>query len=925
MGCQVSTNQLPQQPTTILPANLPQTQADWSRFIQRMQELLAIAQASGYTTGANVVPAQYSVYDGAALPALRITGATSSLDNSNVQFGLASLKLVATGSQIVLTFGASGYPITIQSVWKWIASLYCRTDQTALYGTLAVVTPSATYSDDISGGVSALTWARLYGTYDLTADSSTSCSITLTLNTTTGATFWVEGWQLEPVQGNTALPSPFILTAPPRTWTQIVDDGKKPANNADVTSQNTAADTSNVAGTPAATVVNTANQANANTPAVINPQFKNGTTGWTFDNTAGFYQETGSNSPDSACNTYLVRQGQAGGLTTAARNLGYVSVVAGQTVTALCCLKSLSANAGAYAGVRISWRDSSHTELSVTQASVTVGPGGTYLQAVSKAVGQAPANAQFAHFELYYVSHSSGYLNATSCGLSVQPASLAEVPDGGGFGKTASSRLQNGIPLIPSSGPNLIPNAGFETNLCGATRDTNVLTNGTSMCDAWVSWIGGSPGMAYASSSGYGARGGGACAMLIGPAKQYSPLAAHETRYQVGGVQLKDPPVLLPGQQIVVKWYRNWNYTSGYPIPSGVTVTVSAGVYCYNAAGTYLGEVSCTMTNAQGNSNYGGSPQVAVGTIPAATARVVVGAYLTIANGNAVATDCSWPGGTMAEIQMDDFYVGVVTDLSIDVGGTLSTQRNLPLVTWGNYGGGWSGLSIPYTTTTTSCTFTPSAATFVGGGDSIAYNASSLTVSGTAGSTVTYYLYYDDPGMTGGSKTLQATTNQITSLNANGRVLLGKVAVTYPTSGTGGGSGGTGCPQVDEPVIRRAPNGGEEVIRAGDAGVGDDLLLSSGRWGRVTYSETKQQPGVRVVGTDGSSITCSASAPLETADGPCVTAPYVRDLVLKHRTAGVMRVAEVFDVGDIWVQHITCENDCFWVGDYSHHNLKPGN
>jgi hypothetical protein len=312
-----------------------------------------------------------------------------------------------------------------------------------------------------------------------------------------------------------------------------------------------------------------------------------------------------------------------------------------------------------------------------------------------------------------------------------------------------------------------------------------------------------------------------------------------------------------------------------------------------------------------------------VGAVPAGarTARLQLFGLLRNSTGSAITTASS----NTAEPLFISVEFVQASDLSNEVMGTLSTQRNLPLVTWGNYGGGWSGLSIPYTTTTTSCTFTPSAATFVGGGDSIAYNASSLTVSGTAGSTVTYYLYYDDPGMTGGSKTLQATTSQITSLNANGRVLLGKVAVTYPTSGTGSGSGGSGCPQVDEPVIRRAPDGSEEVIRAGNVQVGDHLLLSSGRWGPVTYSEAKRQPGVRVVGANGSSITCSASAPLETAEGPCVTAPFVRDLVLKHRTAGVMRAAEVFDVGEIWVQHITCENDCFWVGDYSHHNLKPGN
>lgn len=219
-----------------------------------MQEVLAAIRAAGYTTGVNAIPTQYSVYDGTALPGLRLTGATDSLDASNVQFGTASLKLVATGTQIVLTLATTGYPATIQPYWKWIASLYCRTDQSSLSGTLKVVTAAGSYSADISGAVTALAWSRLYGDYDLTADGSTNCTLTLTLNTTAGATYWLEAWQLEPVQGDTTLPSPFIITSPPRTWGQVVNDGNKPADGADVTSQNTALDTAHVNGVVSSTV-----------------------------------------------------------------------------------------------------------------------------------------------------------------------------------------------------------------------------------------------------------------------------------------------------------------------------------------------------------------------------------------------------------------------------------------------------------------------------------------------------------------------------------------------------------------------------------------------------------------------------------------------------------------------------------------------
>lgn len=93
-----------------------------------MQEVLSSIHAASYVTGVNAVPTQYSVYDGVALPGLRIAGATASQDSTKVQFGTASLKLVATGPTITVELGSSGYPATIQSLWKWLGSVYCATD-----------------------------------------------------------------------------------------------------------------------------------------------------------------------------------------------------------------------------------------------------------------------------------------------------------------------------------------------------------------------------------------------------------------------------------------------------------------------------------------------------------------------------------------------------------------------------------------------------------------------------------------------------------------------------------------------------------------------------------------------------------------------------------------------------------------------------
>jgi hypothetical protein len=933
MGCQISTNQAPQQPTTVLPANLPQTQADWSRFIQRMQEMMSAIRAAGYTTGVNAVPTQYSVYDGTGLPGLRITGATASLDSVNVQFGVASIKLVATGSQITLTLASTGYPATIHPYWKWIASLYCRTDQASLSGTLAVATATKSYSDDISGAVTALMWSRLYGSYDLTADAATSATLTLTLNTVVGATYWLEAWQLEPVQGDTALPSPFIITSPPRTWGQVVNDGNKPADGADVTSQNTAADTAHVNGVAASTV-----QGNASTSIgqvtqlpVINGGFDIAPTGygWTADAGSGWTIDTAGNTPGVGPNSAMHAAGAGSG---AYRNAGLAACLPGQVYKAQGLIKAVGANGACW--VYISWCNAAGVEIGSTAGNQVTGTTTTG----SYVVGTAPAGTVYARTCLGVSGHTAGTYYVDNVLCSQYPSSLGEVADGGGrygvhavdsnglavvdfsqaghvnktldylgdgstYARVLKNQVSNGVVSLLTAGRNLVFNGNFTSNVGGFPNSQG--TVGACIRDGWA--------LNSKDVSG------------INPLYDTNALAigfifgsgvSVPANGQVGATWVSNRFPVQAGLPFALRIYRSIYLAQA--LPAGLTAVNSVGIDWYTPAGGYISSAFIEKTGS-----FGTAYDVTPGTVPSTAGYAFIRLFGLLRNstGSAIVTSNS----NTAEPLFNSVEFLQQADLASDVAGTLSTQRNLPMVTWGNYGSMWSGLTLTYSTTTTSCTFSASAASLIGGGDSIAYNSGTVTVTGSPGTTVTYWLYYDDPTGTGGSKSLQATTTQLNSLNSNGRVRVAQVTVTYPTSGTGGGTAPGGCPQVDEPVIRRAPDGSEEVIRAGDVRVGDYLLLSSGRWGRVTYSEAKKQPGVRVVGADGSSITCSASAPLETADGPCVTAPYVRGLVLKHRRAGVMRVAEVFDAGDIWVQHITCENDCFWVGDYSHHNLKPGN
>jgi hypothetical protein len=267
-------------------------------------------------------------------------------------------------------------------------------------------------------------------------------------------------------------------------------------------------------------------------------------------------------------------------------------------------------------------------------------------------------------------------------------------------------------------------------------------------------------------------------------------------------------------------------------------------------------------------------------------------------------------------------------------GARLGDMRNQVMVGVGNYGAGWSGGSITYSATSTSATITAAAATLQLGSSSLAYNSANVTVSGSAGLVRTYYLYYDDDGYTGGSKTLNATTSQITSLSANGRILVGQVTVTFPTSGTGGGGGGQGCPVRTARVVRRMQGGAEEIA-AGGVVVGDrlkiiDPITGATRWGRVSMSKPAYVDCVRVVQRGGVTLSCSVTAPLGCPDGVAMLAPESLGRPVTGLDAGAIvrtEIVHVASIGKCWVQHITCEDDFFLAGNQpgrylAHHNLK---
>lgn len=143
--------------------------------------------------------------------------------------------------------------------------------------------------------------------------------------------------------------------------------------------------------------------------------------------------------------------------------------------------------------------------------------------------------------------------------------------------------------------------------------------------------------------------------------------------------------------------------------------------------------------------------------------------------------------------------------------------------------------------------------------------------------------------------------------------------------------------------IHRIPIGGGCVVVeallpdgrvAGDVRVGDTLALADPvtlepLTGIVTYSEAELQPCVEIITASGRSLPCSTTAPIPTPQG-LVLAPNLagREVaVLVDGVARWERVKRLRGIGQRMVQHITCENGCFWAGAKGgfilHHNAKP--
>lgn len=101
--------------------------------------------------------------------------------------------------------------------------------------------------------------------------------------------------------------------------------------------------------------------------------------------------------------------------------------------------------------------------------------------------------------------------------------------------------------------------------------------------------------------------------------------------------------------------------------------------------------------------------------------------------------------------------------------------------------------AVSPTTGDSTATISMSAGHLVIGDRTIAYGASSASVTGPPSTSRTVFLYFDDPRLEGGTRPLGVANTPVAAANVYGRVAVTSLKVTFPPAGgSGGGGGGIG-------------------------------------------------------------------------------------------------------------------------------------
>jgi len=637
----------------------------------------------------------------------------------------------------------------------------------------------------------------------------------------------------------------------------------------------------------------------ANTPLVINPYFTTGDlTGWTSDHGTVAFQ-SGSNGPASGSTTYAIRTGSSGTPNEALRNTAKIPVYAGAVVKAQCAIRGIGTPNGT-AGVRISWRDSTDTELSSTQGNTTTGnaTNGTYV------TGTAPAGAMFAHVECGFYNHTVGQYTIDNFAASSLADSMDQVPDGTSrFGAIeAGADKTSGKPLSSLSGRTMDFIGDSATRFAAAESgaDKTAGKSLTVLTDRILDNVADSATYLRTIQQSTSESVDNASFDLASDPQGDIPgwfslhaavLSLSTTQHYVGGQALVVTASAANGQAATTRAYScrpgDVYLVSGAVLSTGVS---ASGIFIgfFDAAGNYLGNGDSQQLSDVNNwvvlNGIGTAPANAISfrIVCIVGAAGDAGFFDAIKLSRVRSLDAEIADGTTyGRVGNADLYnSGGVNRVGLRIPGsghTLGDQRNLLLQTWGGMRSVLSTSPISFSISGTTVNFSVAAVTLQGAGTNLNYAASSGSVTQTAGTTTTYFLYYIDNAQAGGSLPLNITTNPGGPASWPNGMLLGTATVTVASGG--GGSGGTGgggggyC-VADDMFI--APG-----RLAGDAEIGDpfdciDLPTAAGKHVRALQGVSRGvEECVRMITNDGCALVCSVSTPFDLPNGRSTTAPHM--------------------------------------------------
>ena len=632
------------------------------------------------------------------------------------------------------------------------------------------------------------------------------------------------------------------------------------------------------------TATDTANTAltgvNSNAPLILNPYFSTGNlTGWSQDKGTCYF-ESGANGPASGSTSYCVRAGSAANPNEALRNQARIPVYPGAVVKAQCAIRGLGGPNGT-AGVRISWRDASDTEISNVTGNTTTGnaTNGTYV------TGIAPAGVMFAHVECGFYNHTVGYYSVDNFWAAPLADSMDQVPDGAmRFGAAeAGADKTSGKPLSTLSGRTMDYIGDSATRFAAAQAGADK----TSSNPQPSTWLGDSVSLARGGDSitRFGGRtldNVGDSASRFAAAEAGADKTAGKSLTVLADRNLDNigdsATYLRTIQQSQAEIVDNANFeaSASVPVPGWngnlATLQYITG-YQYEGSQSLSAYATAQYQNVVSTRRYKCTP----GEVYEVDAAVLAGSDpwafgFALSNGSlpAVAFTSGWsrqtvritiPAGVTSfqiilfksgtsvpdSAGLDDVHLKRIRVLDDDVmdgttygrtanadlvssggvnrlglrvsgsGQTIGDQRNLQPITWASQRSVLSTSPISFSISGTTVAFSVAAFTLQGGGIFLNYAAASGSVTQAAGSTTTWFLYYLDPTQSGGSLALHITTNPGGAASFADSVFLGTATVTIASGG--GGSSGTGGGGGGYCVADDMYIG--EGRRAGDTEIGD--------------------------------------------------------------------------------------------------------